>query len=46
MLPVWNVEFDKDSYYYALEENPDSNETISMMNLCINALDGSIVYAS
>lgn len=46
MLPVWNVEFDKDSYYHALEENSDSNETISMMNLCINALDGSIVYAS
>lgn len=43
MIPVWNVKFDVDAYYQSLEENRD--QAISMMNLCINAVDGSVAYA-
>lgn len=44
LLPVWRVYFDEEGYYQFLEENPDERENLSMMYLCINAVDGSIVY--
>ncbi|MDO4273541.1 MAG: hypothetical protein Q4D16_07725 [Eubacteriales bacterium] len=46
MIPVWNVTFDVDAYYHALEESTDQEQKMSMMNLCINAVDGSVAYAS
>lgn len=45
MIPVWNVTFDVEGYYQFLDENPDERENSTMMNLCINAIDGSIAYA-
>ncbi len=45
VIPVWNVIFDTGSYYQYIEEHPDEVGITSMMNLCINATDGSIAYA-
>ena len=45
LIPVWNFEFDMDSYYEYLEKNPKEREKFSMSNLCVNALDGSVIYA-
>ena len=45
VIPVWNFIFDTDSYYQYLEKHPDENGTTSMMNLCINAVNGTIAYA-
>ena len=45
VIPVWNFVFDTDSYYQYLEKHPDENGMTSMLNLCINAVDGRIAYA-
>lgn len=45
LIPVWNFIFDLDEYYRYLDEHPKEREKLSMSNLCINALDGSVAYA-
>ena len=45
VIPVWNFVFDTDSYYQYLEKHPGENGMTSMLNLCINIVDGRIAYA-
>lgn len=45
VIPVWNFVFDTDSYYQYLEKHPGENGMTSMLNLCINVVDGRIAYA-
>ena len=44
LTPVWRVYFDEEGYYQFLEDNPEERERMSMMCLCISAIDGSIAY--
>lgn len=45
LIPVWNFNFDLDSYYDFLDEHPEEREKMTMVNLCVNAIDGSVEYA-